>query len=118
MNKRAVLCFAFTLLAFAMSRATVAATFTQVFDSVDSVELNMDSFAVNIVIQGIPAGGSAAVTRSFFFGQAGSASDVSAASACQRTALIAMSKPGKYQFAIGRSEGVNAGACKLILVTH
>lgn len=118
MSKRAVLCVAFTLLALARSRPTVASTFTQVFDSVDSVELNMDSGVVHIVIQGIPAGGSVAITRLFVFGAAGAASDVSAATACQRTALLAMSKPGKYQFAIGQSEGVSAGACKLILVTR
>lgn len=118
MKNRAVLCVAFTLLAFAMPRATVASTFTQVFDSVDSVELNVDSGVVHIVIQGIPAGGSTPIIRSFVFGAAGAASDVSSATACQRTALLAMSKPGKYQLAIGQSEGVTAGACKLILVAH
>lgn len=116
MKNRAVLCFAFLWLAFALSRATVASTLTDVFDSVDSVELNVDSSVVHLVIRGIPASASAAVTRSFNFGSASAASDLSAASACQRTALLAMSKPGKYQFAIGLSTGVSAGACKLILV--
>ena len=89
---------------------------TVTFDTVDAVEIQNDNgaAAVNLVVTGILAGGSTPTTRTFAFANS-SALDAAPALRCERFAVIAMSKPGKYQFAVG-ALGI-AGACKLILRT-
>ena len=117
MKYRPVVCLAIALSTFATPRPTAAATFTLVYDTVDSVELNLDSSQVTIVIVGIPAGGSTPLSRTFGFGPTSSAVSFPAASRCERLALATISRPGKYQFSIGVNNNGGPGACKLILVT-
>ncbi len=116
MKFRSAICLAIALSILAMSRPMSAATFTGVFDTVDSVELNLDSSLVKIVIVGVPAGGSTPISQTFSFGPTSSATSFPTASRCERMALAAISKPGKYQFAIGVNNNGTTGACKLILV--
>jgi hypothetical protein len=117
MMHRLAIGLAIALLSFAMSRLTYAATAFIVYDTVDSVELNTDVDQVRIVIKGILAGASTASTRTFIFGVISAPTSFPAASRCERMALAAISKPGKYQFAIGPSDSASTGgACKLILV--
>ncbi len=123
MTNRLAICFVIASAVTSVSRRGAADAVIQiVFDTVDSVEIkNQD--ACNgcstvqsvVVVTGIPSGSSTRFTRSFNFGLN---NDI--ATRCEHLAVIAMSKPGKYQFGIG-ADTFNAGAghgdCKLILVT-
>lgn len=116
MKHRPAVCLAIALLTLAASRPTVASSFTTVFDTVDTVEVNVDGSNAILVIQGIPAGASTPITRSFNFGSISSVAGLPSASRCERLALAVISKPGKYQLAFGTSTN-GVPACKLILVT-
>jgi len=103
-------------LIFAAPRSAAAAFFSSVFDTVDTVEINHDNMfgfpSANVVVTGILSGGSVVVTRTFEF-----FNDADMAARCERFAVIAMSKPGRFQFAIG-SHNVGSGTgggCRLIL---
>lgn len=113
---RLVMCLMVCVLTFAVPwHAAAAISPTTTFDTVDAVELQNDCCSVvNLVVTGILAGGSTPTTRTFAFAN-NSATDAAPALRCERFAVIAMSKPGKYQFAVG-TQG-SAGACKLILRT-
>jgi hypothetical protein len=63
-------------------------------------------------VTGILAGQTTPTTQTFVFGSA-----VDHARQCERFALIALSRPGKYQLAIGSNVFPNKAACKLILRT-
>ena len=104
MTHRLVTCFVITSLSVAAPRPA-AAEATDVYDTVDSVEVNTG----RLVLIGIPAGGTTPVTTTYNFGF----SDM--AMHCQRLAVVAMSKPGKFQFAIGPSGNFIATGCKLTL---
>lgn len=114
-------------LIFVAPRPALAdATAATVFDTVDSVELDQREncptspsacFTHTIVIvTGILSGRSTPNTRSFNF-----VDKADIAAHCQRLAMLAMSKPGKYRFGIG-SDGPfpggsrGNGACSLTLV--
>lgn len=120
---RFAVCFVIASLVLAAPRRGAAAFPTlTMFDTVDSVEIQFlpvcDGCGVNhsfVVVRGIVSGVSTPSTRSFDFGLA---SDI--ATRCEHLAVIAMSKPGKYQFGIGAdadNPGGGHGDCKLILVT-
>lgn len=113
MTHRLAICLVLGSLMVLTPRPTSATVInTTLFDTVDTVELNNDSgTVVNLLITGILAGQSSPVTRTFIF----SVSSGASALQCERFAIIAMSKPGKYQFAVGTLGSV--GACKLILRT-
>ena len=111
-----------TSLAVAAPRSVAADPVIQtVFDTVDSVEIKDHELCSGcgtdhslVIVKGIAAGGSVPGTHSFDF-----YTNVASATRCEHLAVIAMSKPGKYQFGIG-SETSSAGGrgdCKLILVT-
>jgi hypothetical protein len=113
MTHRFAFCLALVALTTVLPRpisATVVSITT--FDTVDAVEINngpSGGSAVFLVITGILAGQSSPVTATFFFNGGATALQ------CERFAIIAMSKPGKYQFAVGASDA--SGACRLILRT-
>lgn len=69
-----------------------------------------------IVVTGIRRGQSTPVTLSFDFGD-----QADIATHCQRLAMVAMAKPGKYRFSIGVDTFTGAssgkGACSLTLVS-
>jgi hypothetical protein len=124
MMYRLAICLVLASLTFVPAKRAAADTSIQaVFDTVDSVEIkNADnSSSINhaiVLVRGVLAGGSTPNTQSFDFGN-----NVGMAMRCERLAVIAMSKSGKFQFAIGADpftggSGQNGhGDCKLILVT-
>src|SRR5687768_15681500 len=76
------------------------------YDTVDAIEVTSN----DIVVTGIIAGqGAPSTTRYDFFTEVG-------ASRCDRLALLAMSKPGKFQFAVVELD-FERFSCKLILRT-
>jgi hypothetical protein len=108
----------------AVSSPVVAdVTIQVVYDTVDSVEIKnhdiCDTCGGNqsmVIVRGIVVGTSTPSTRTFNFG-----TNIDIATRCERLAMIAMSKPGKYQLGIGadmsNSGGVGGhGDCKLILI--
>lgn len=116
-------------LTFVAPRSVLAdATAGTMFDTVDSVELNQRELCSGgistcsthtiVAVMGIRSGRSTPDTRSFDF-----VDKADIAAHCQRLAMVAMSKPGKYRFGIG-SDGTFApnfgvpghGACSLTLV--
>jgi len=122
MNRR-FSCFVFGLV-FAASAATprpaaAFVTIQTVFDTVDSVELKNDSLCpsclvhVSVQVKGVVAGQSEPSSHFFDFGP-----NADVAAHCERLALIAMSKSGKYQFGIGATidNTVGHGDCKLIRI--
>jgi hypothetical protein len=131
MTYRLAICLVIASLALAAPRPVSAdANIQAVYDTVDSVEIkNHDTSGTTncgvsgfcthalVVVTGIRAGESTPSTQTFNFGI-----NADMATRCERLAMIAMSKPGKYQFGIG-SDALNGAAanghgdCKLILVT-
>jgi hypothetical protein len=68
------------------------------YDSVDSFEIEN---ANRLIITGLRAGEKQASTATYFIRYSGgSGPQVDYAAQCQRMALLAMSKPGKYTFSI------------------
>jgi hypothetical protein len=123
---RLAICFVTASLVLAAPRPGAAdASILTVFDTVDSVEIQYvpicSTCSANhsvVMVRGIRSGSSTPTTSSFDFGQA---ADI--ATRCGNLAVIAMSKPGKYQFGIGADTSSQTGGlgghgdCKLILVT-
>jgi len=122
MTHRLAYCLVIASLALAPRRSAADSGITDVFDTVDSVRIkNHDTCSgcthALVVVQGIRVGGSGPVTLTFDFG-----TNKDMATRCEHLAVIAMSKPGKYQFGIGSdASGSNQdgghGDCELILVT-
>ena len=107
MAHRLAICLAIASSILAAPRPAAAAI-THVFDTVDAVEIS--GTAINVT--GILAGQTAPTTVMFEFYDAGRVQR------CERLAVLAMSKPGKYQFGIGGPSGPNlTPSCKLALRT-
>jgi hypothetical protein len=102
MTHRIAACLALASLTFVAPRPAAAAV-THTFDTVDAVEIVNGSDT--LVVTGILVGQTTPTTLSFYF----------VGVRCERLAVIAMSKPGKFRFGIGSSGG--SGSCKLILQT-
>ncbi|MEO7730198.1 MAG: hypothetical protein ABIY55_04440 [Kofleriaceae bacterium] len=94
--------------AFTMVSTGLAAADT-VYDTVEAIET---TGARNIKVTGIIAGQSAPTTASYSL--AGSSTDIDAGARCDRLALLAMSKPGKFQFVMVLVS-FNVNNCKLVL---
>jgi hypothetical protein len=113
MMHRFAICLAIASLLFVAPRPAAAAT-THTFDTVDAVELTAHLAGGNprVIVTGILVGQTTPTTITFSF----FTSSQHLAVQCQDLAVLAMSRPGKYQFAIG-SDGSssNPGGCKLIL---
>jgi hypothetical protein len=119
---RLVLCLVFAASTLSTPRRATAAV-TDVYDTVDSVELTQSQFVAGsrvstLVLRGILTGENAPVVRTYRFIQSGEGVDgLAAAMHCQRLAVLAMSKPGKFQFAIHAPNiNTSAGGCRLSLV--
>jgi hypothetical protein len=122
MTHRLACCFVVASLALAPRSSAADPGIQVVYDTVDTVEIKNHDFGTTthavVVVRGIPSGGSVPGTRSFDFG-----TNKDMATRCERLAVIAMSKPGKYQYGIG-SDALNGnpdgghGDCELILVTN
>jgi hypothetical protein len=121
MMHRLAICFVFATSLFAAPRVFAAeASIQVVFATVDSVEIKNQDPCTNcspvhaiVLVRGVDIAGHNPFTQSFDFG-----SNVDMATRCEHLAVIAMSKPGKYQFGIGSDNfGQGHGHCQLILVT-
>ncbi len=83
------------------------------YDTVDAVEV-LDN---RITITGIAAGGSVPVELTFTILDVPGSTTGAAAARCDRLALLAMAKPGKYQFATTATNTSLRFGCKLIVRT-
>jgi hypothetical protein len=109
MKHRIATCLVIALSSLAAPRPAAAAA-TDVYDTVDSVELNDGAVAATLVVTGIPAGGTIPIATTYSFG-----GFHDTAMHCQRLAVVAMSKPGKFQFAIATGSPTAPHSCKLSL---
>lgn len=104
MIRRLAIGLAITSLALVCPRAFAAPT-GDVYDTVDSVEVhnfNTDVGSgtnVTLTVTGIRAGAAAPVTKVYSFGTV-SQYALDAVHQCQRLAVLAMSKPGKFRFSV------------------
>jgi len=113
MFRRVAMWCAIAAFTFAGLPPAMAAGNTITYDTVDAVEVLADRISVTGIIsgQGTPS------TREYTIFSSSSttgATDV-AASRCDRLALLAMSKPGKFQFAVTLLTGTGAFSCTLIV---
>jgi hypothetical protein len=116
--------FPLCLMLFASTLAAprpAAAVVSDFYDSVDFVEVDKrncsEGCEPSLTVRGILAGTSTSITRVYLFTNSGNNTEgVETALHCQRLALLAMSKPGKFQFAIGPFR--NASGCRLTAVAH
>jgi hypothetical protein len=118
---RLVLCLALVTSSLAAPRHAIAAV-TDFYETLDFVEINRSDCSVgchpSLSVRGILVGGSAPVTRVYKFGASSStdADGLQTAMHCHRLAMVVMSKPGKFQFAIGPLGNVLAQGCRLTLI--
>jgi hypothetical protein len=109
MRYRVNVLLAVASLTFAAAR-TEAAEIPTVFDTVDAVEVGGTGGGPRVIVTGVQTGESTPTTIEFTF-----FNNTDTASHCHRLAVLAMSKPGRFQFAIfTRSGGSLDGGCKLI----
>jgi hypothetical protein len=123
MSNRLSICLV-ALALVAAPRAVSAAfiSIQHVYDAVDLVEIRSDKSSCTgceahtaLFVQGIRSGQTDSSTAMYDFG-----GNAGGATHCQRLALMAMSKPGKYQFAVGAAGGTlqsGQGTCRLIRVS-
>jgi hypothetical protein len=89
------------------ARAQLVTSFA--FTTVDSVAIQNGRFIVKGVVQG-----DAAASEHFFnFGSSLVVNSDGTIDACNRMALMAMSKPGQYLFEMTASSGFNVPLCRL-----
>jgi hypothetical protein len=121
MFHRLAICILIAWSSLAAPRSAVADVAIQVvFDTVDFVEIKNQDVCSSctpqsvVLVRGIPAGGSAPTTVTFNFG-----TNADMATRCERLGLLAMSKPGKFQFGIGADTfSPGHGHCKLLAVVQ
>jgi len=118
---RLALCLMLVASVLATPRPSIANVIDS-YDTVEFVEANNRNSEISggppsLTVRGIPAGGSAPVTKIYrFFNSSAVIDGVEAALHCQRLAVLAMSKPGKFQFAVVLPAQLNASGCRLTLV--
>jgi hypothetical protein len=96
-----------------------AAAVTDFYDTIDAVEVaNGDSNpSTTLRVTGIRTGQTESTVTVYNFGSSSSPSNIDMAMHCQRLAVLVMSKPGKFQYAIGPGPNLIAHGCKLIART-
>jgi len=118
---RLVLCLVFVASTLATPRPATAAV-VEFYDTIDFAEVaqhnsNVSGSPPTLSLHGILAGGSTPVTRTYLFFPNSGTEGLEAAMHCHRLAVLVMSKPGKFQFAIhGSNFPTTAGGCRLTLV--
>ena len=85
------------------------------YDTVDAVQTSTVGSNAAIQISGIVSGDSTPTTTTFILRPSSSGTDQ--ANRCDRMALLAMSKPGKFQFVLVGPGGSTFSNCKVILRT-
>src|SRR5262245_43775393 len=105
MTRHLATCLLVAALSIVSPRAAPAEAFLEIpYETVDAFEVS----SKNITVTGIIAGAGAPTTTQYTV-----LTDVVAASRCDRLALLAMSRPGKFQFVVV-SFGFSGVACKLV----
>jgi len=121
MTRHLVTCLAIIALSFISPTPAAAADVARssaVYDTVDAVEIGAGSPSL-IVVTGIISGQSAP-TELIYSIINSSNSSIDGPARCDRLALLAMAKPGKFQFAlnfIAQGTFENMFSCKLIART-
>jgi hypothetical protein len=118
---RLALCLVIASLILATPRHAAAAV-TDFYEAIDFVEINkrdptLSGSPASLMVRGILVGGTP-VTRTYaFVSTAGVPTEgLETAMHCHRLAVLAMSKPGKFQFAIGPGTSASIlGGCRLTL---
>jgi len=119
MSRTLVACVAFVALLSVSLGVAMGAPISRtqaVYDTVDAVEVS----GSQITVTGITVGQSTPTTLTYFMGgDTCTSHSVDTAARCDRLALFAMSKPGKFQFATTfLLDNVSCNfACKLIVRT-
>ena len=85
------------------------------YDTVEAVQTSTVSSNVAIQISGIVSGDSTSTTTTYVLRSSTSGTDLG--NRCDRMALLAMSKPGKFQLVLVGPGGGSFSNCKLILRT-
>ena len=85
------------------------------YDTVEAVQASTIGSNVAIQISGIVSGESTPTTTTYFVRPSTSGTDLG--SRCDRMALLAMSKPGKFQLVLVGPGGSSFSNCKLVLRT-
>jgi hypothetical protein len=114
-----------TLATLAPTTARGAVGSVTTFDTVDSIEATLvgdSNRPVGIKVTGILVGSSSPTTISVKLHSSGISQvsgmiGVDPVARCDRMAMLAMSKPGKFQFALVETEIVQVFTCKLIVRT-
>jgi hypothetical protein len=118
MFRLVAMCCAIATFTFAAPRPAAAAVGdTTTYDTVDAVEVMADQIRVTGIISG-QAAPSTQLYRIVSSPPSGGGFTDTAASRCDRLALLAISKPGKYQFATVQVVDFSPRfSCKLIVRT-
>lgn len=111
MFRLVAMCSAIVALTFETLPASAAIGDTTTYDTVDAFEVFGSQIKVTGIISGHDAPSTALYTP---FIPTGSTSDIAAR--CDRLALVAMSRPGKFQFAVMEVASLRF-SCKLIVRT-
>ena len=117
MTRRFASCLAIASLTF-MSPRPAAAAITHVFDTVDAVEIGYQGGTIGQIVwvTGVRVGATSPATYMFTFANNTTGNDQ--ALRCERLAVLAMSKPGKFRFGIASGTYYSSdGGCKLTLRT-
>jgi hypothetical protein len=101
-------CICFILAVAIASPREASADETTIYEAIDAFQVSETS----IRITGIIAGASAPTAKLYFLGRGNEL-----APRCDRFAMLAMSKPGKFQLAIVTPDGTSVSACQLIVRT-
>lgn len=122
MTRHLVTCLAIITLAFVSPTPAAAATTANssaVYDTVDAIEVSpSDNFGIpSITVTGIISGQSAPSELRYPISIPSSGIITDEAARCDRFALLAMSKPGKFQLAMIISPFGDSFNCKLIVRT-
>ena len=106
MFRLVVMCYAIAAFTVGGPLPAMAATSgTTAYDTIDAVEV-VDTF---ITVTGIISGQGAPTTTTYVV-----VGGTESAARCDRLALLALTKPGKYQFAVV-PQGIDVFSCKLIV---
>ena len=115
-----------TLATLAPTSARGAVGTVTAFDTVDAIEATLTSSdsvrPIGIKVTGIIVGNSSPSTMSVkltnsTIANASGTGGVDPVARCDRMAMLAMSKPGKFQFALVETEMTQVFTCKLIVRT-
>lgn len=122
--RRFLQCLVLVISTLAIPRSA-SAVITDFYDTVDFAEISRRNFNFSggpptLTVRGVLSSGTAPTTRTYIFNVSTSTdqSGLDTAMHCHKLAVLTMSKPGKFQFAISApSQFLTDVGCRLTLVT-